>query len=250
VAEKKTLLEEAYRDLAALDEVKNQLLSRLSGELRAPVSSLVTAAKILQRDKDADAEKRERFVSIIRQESDKLLEMTQSIFQASVLAGRGDGSDKVAVPAQDLIRRAIAPLRDFAQERRVSLQVLIPNDLDTISCDADSTEAALRAVVKNAIQFNRGGGEVKLEVRRVVRGGEPWLQLRVRDTGVGIDETDLAHVREAFWQGEPSSDKEHHGIGLGLAIADRVMVNHGGEISVKSTLHEGTEVVMAFPQTG
>jgi signal transduction histidine kinase/signal recognition particle receptor subunit beta len=250
VAEKKNLLEEAYRDLEALDEVKNQLLSRLSGELRAPVSSLVTAAKILQRDRDADAEKRDRFVSIIRQESDKLLDTIQSIFQASVLAGRGDGPDKAAVPAQDLIRRALAPLRDFAKDRRVSLQVLIPNDLDTISCHADSTEAALRAVIKNAIQFNRSGGEVKLEVRRVVRGNEPWLQLRVRDTGVGIDEKDLAHVREAFWQGENSSDSEHHGIGLGLAIADRVTVNHGGEISIKSTLHEGTEVVMTFPQTG
>ena len=189
-------------------------------------------------------------MSIIRQESDKLLEMVQSVFQASVLAGPGDGADTAAVPAQELIRRAITPLRDFAKERRVTLQVLIPNDLEKIVCNADSTEAALRAVVKNAIQFNRSGGEVKLEMRRVVRGDEPWLQIRVRDTGEGIQEKDLAHVREPFWKGETSGDKEHHGIGLGLAIADRVTANHGGKISVTSTLHEGTEVVMAFPQAG
>jgi len=103
-------------------------------------------------------------------------------------------------------------------------------------------------VIKNGIEFTRGGGEVKLEVRRVNRGDVPWLQLRVTDTGTGITEEDLPHVCEAFWQGETEGEEKRYGVGLGLAIAKRVMENHGGSITVTSTPHEGTEVVMTMPQ--
>jgi signal transduction histidine kinase len=193
-------------------------------------------------------DKARRLLTIIHDEGEKLLEMIQSIFQVSVLGAAGRELVPEPVPAQNLFRQAIAPLRDLAKDRRVTLQVLIPNGLDTISCDPESTEAALRAVVRNAVEFSRPGGEVKLEVRRVTRGTERWLQLRVSDSGVGIPEADLTRVREAFWQGDDSAAGKRHGIGLGLAIADRVARNHGGELGITSTVGKGTQVVISLPQ--
>lgn len=248
LAEKKTLLENAYRDLAALDGVKNELINRISLEFRTPVTSLFTAAKVLQREMEIPPDKARRLLTIIHDEGEKLLEMIQSIFQVSVLGAAGRELVPEPVPAQNLFRQAIAPLRDLAKDRRVTLQVLIPNGLDTISCDSESTEAALRAVVRNAVEFSRPGGEVKLEVRRVTRGTERWLQLRVTDSGVGIPEADLTRVREAFWQGDDSAAGKRHGIGLGLAIADRVARNHGGELGITSTVGKGTQVVISLPQ--
>lgn len=248
LAEKKTLLEDAYRDLAALDGVKNELINRLSLEFRTPVTSLFTAAKVLQREENIQADKARRLVTIIHDEGEKLLEMIQSIFQVSVLGAAGRELVPEAVPAQNLFRQAIAPLRDLAKDRKVTLQVLIPSGLDTISCDPESIEAALRAVVRNAVEFSKPGGEVKLEVRRVTRGTERWLQFRVSDSGVGIPAVDLERVREAFWQGDDSAVGKRHGIGLGLAIADRVARNHGGELGIKSTVGEGTQVVISLPQ--
>jgi two-component system phosphate regulon sensor histidine kinase PhoR len=248
LAEKNALLEEVHRDLEALDEIKDELINRLSLEFRTPVTSLFTAAKVLNREVDAPVEKKTRLVTIIHDEAEKLLEMIQSIFQASVLTAGARGFERRPTPAQDLFRKAVAPLRDLAKERDVRLQVLIPSGFDTISCERDSTEAALRAVIKNGIEFNRGGGEVKLEVRRVNRADVPWLQLRVTDTGTGITEQDLPHVCEAFWQGETEGEGKRYGVGLGLAIAKRVIENHGGSITLTSTPGEGTEVIMAIPQ--
>jgi signal transduction histidine kinase len=248
LAEKQSLLEGAYRDLAALDGVKNELINRLSLEFRTPVTSLFTAAKVLQREEDIQADKARRLVTIIHDEGEKLLEMIQSIFQVSVLGAAGRELTREPMPAQDLFRRAIAPLRDLSKDRKVSLQVLIPSGLETISCNAESIEAALRAVVRNAVEFSREGAEVKLEVRRVTRGSERWLQLRVSDSGIGIPAADLERVREAFWQGDDSAVQTRHGIGLGLAIADRVARNHGGELGIKSTVGEGTQVVISLPQ--
>jgi signal transduction histidine kinase len=245
--EKKNLLETAYRDLEALDGVKNELINRLSLDLRTPVTSLFTAAKIIRREQNVPPEKAKRLLTIIYDEAEKLIEIVQSVFQASVIAAGARDLERSPVPAQELFRKAIAPLRDLATDRDVRLQILIPSGLETVSCELESTEAALRAVIKNGIEFS-DGGEVKLEVRRVTHDEDPWLQLRVSDTGSGIPEQDLPHVCDAFWRGDDSNAGKRHGIGLGLTIAKRVMENHGGTIVIKGGETGGTEVVMSIPQ--
>ncbi len=246
--EKKDLLETAYRDLEALDHIKNELINRLSLDLRTPVTSLFTATKIIRREKEVSPEKAGRLLKIIYDESEKLMEIVQNVFQASVIAAGARELERKSVPPQDLFRNAISPLRDLATDRDVRIQVLIPSGLETISCDPESTEAALRAVIKNGIEFSNGG-EVKLEVRRATHDGDPWLQLRVSDSGSGIPKEDLAHVFEAFWQGDDSNAGKRHGIGLGLTIAKRVVENHGGSIVIDSGANGGgTEVVMSLPQ--
>jgi signal transduction histidine kinase/signal recognition particle receptor subunit beta len=247
LAEKKDLLETAYRDLEALDSVKNELINRLSLDLRTPVTSLFTAAKIMRRGKDVAPEKADRLLTIIYDEGEKLMEIVQSVFQASVIAASARDLERRQVPAQNLFRGAVAPLRDLATARDVRLQILIPSGLETVSCEPESTEAALRAVVKNGIEFSRGG-DVKLEVRRVTHDSEPWLQFRVNDTGSGIPEPDLPHIFDAFWQGNDAAAGKRHGIGLGLTIAKRVIENHGGSIVIVSEAGSGTEVVMSIPQ--
>lgn len=245
--EKKNLLESAHRDLEALDEVKNELINRLSLDLRTPVTSLFTAAKIIHREKDVPPDKANRLLNIIYDEGEKLMEIVQNVFQASVLAAGARELERQAVPPQELFRNAISPLRDLAADRNVRIQVLIPSGLEAISCEPESIEAALRAVIKNGIEFSDGGA-VKLEVRRVMHDGDPWLQLRVSDSGSGIPEEDQGHVFEAFWQGDDSSAGKRHGIGLGLTIAKRVVENHGGSIAIDGGVNEGTAVVMSIPQ--
>ncbi len=245
--EKKNLLESAHRDLEALDEVKNELINRLSLDLRTPVTSLFTAAKIIHREKDVPPDKANRLLNIIYDEGEKLMEIVQNVFQASVIAAGARELERQAVPPQELFRNAISPLRDLAADRNVRIQVLIPSGLEAISCEPESIEAALRAVIKNGIEFSDGGA-VKLEVRRVMHDGDPWLQLRVSDSGSGIPEEDQGHVFEAFWQGDDSSAGKRHGIGLGLTIAKRVVENHGGSIAIDGGVNEGTAVVMSIPQ--
>jgi signal transduction histidine kinase/signal recognition particle receptor subunit beta len=240
-------LEAAHRELEALDEVKNKLINRLSLDLRTPVTSLFTAAKIIRREKDVPPEKADRLLNIIYDEGEKLMEIVQNVFQASVIAAGARELERKPVPPQELFRAAISPLRDLAASRDVRIQVLIPSGLETISCEPESTEAALRAVIKNGIEFSHGN-EVKLEVRRVMQNGDPWLQLRVSDSGSGIPQEDLGHVFEAFWQGDDSEVGKRHGIGLGLTIAKRVVENHGGSIVIDGRANGGTEVVMSLPQ--
>ncbi len=248
LAEKNRLLEDAYRELAELDRIKNELITRISHELKTPVTSLLTAAKILDKFRDAPAEKGARFVEIIRAEAEKLSEIVQSVFQAAVLAAPSDRIVRRAVPVEELFKRAVAPLRDLAREREVQLQFRIASGLDAVPCDAETMEAALRAIIKNGVEFNHAGGSVTVEVRRIARDGEPWLQIGIRDSGVGIPEHELPHVFETFWQGGNVLTGKPRGVGLGLAIARRVIENHGGSVSLSSVVGEGTEVTLLLPQ--
>ena len=81
-----------------------------------------------------------------------------------------------------------------------------------------------------------------------MRGEKPWLILRVTDTGVGIPEQELPLVSEAFWQGGNVLTGKPRGVGLGLAIAKRVVEHHGGSLSISSVVAEGTEVRIELPQ--
>jgi signal transduction histidine kinase len=92
------------------------------------------------------------------------------------------------------------------------------------------------------------GGEVKIEVRQVVQDEQPWLMLRVVDSGVGIPEQDQIHIFETFWQGSNVLSGKPRGVGLGLAIAKRVVENHGGTISIESTMGKGTQMTILVPE--
>lgn len=106
---------------------------------------------------------------------------------------------------------------------------------------------ALRAVIKNAIDFNRDGGDVDIVVDTTSSEDREWTTITIRDTGVGIDEGDLPRVTDVFWQGGDLMTEKPAGVGLGLTIATRVAEAHGGRLTISSKLDEGTEVCFTIP---
>jgi signal transduction histidine kinase/signal recognition particle receptor subunit beta len=249
--ELKTTLDEVRRlndELGRLDAIKNGLISRVAAQLNPPVSSLVTAAGALESLRGAAPEKTARFLDIIRKQADALAEVMESVGQAALLVTDAGVAKRHDAPLAEILRRAVAPLRDLAKQLEVEIKVLSPGNLETIACDAAAISTALRAVIKNAVEHNRPGGEVRIEVHRVLRGSEPWIEFKISDTGKGIPEADLDRVFDAFWQGAPGVRGENRGIGLGLMIAKQVVQRHGGRISVARRSPEGTLVSMALPQ--
>jgi len=249
--ELKTTLDEVRRlnqELTRLDTIKNGLIARVAAQLDGPVAALTTAAGALDRLRDAPAEKTVRFLDIIRTQAETLSEIMESVAQASLLVTESEGAEGQPTPLAELLRRSVAPLRDLARPLEVEIKVLRPGSLETVFCDADAMTTALRAVIKNAVEHNRKGGEVRLEVRRVQRGSDPWIEFKIADTGDGIPEADLDRIFEPFWQGSPGARRESRGIGLGLMIAKLVVDRHGGRINVSGRSPGGTEVVIILPQ--
>lgn len=249
--ELRTTLEEVRRlndELHRLDTIKSELISRVAAQLAPPVSSLVTAAGALDRLRGAPPEKTTRFLDIIQEQAESLEEIMENVGQAALLATDTGATKRHVASLPEILRRAVAPLNDLAKQLDVEVKVLSPGNLPTISCDANAISTALRAVIKNALEHSRPGGEVRIEVRRVLRRSEPWVEFKISDTGEGIPEADLDQVFEAFWQGSPGAKGESRGIGLGLMFTKQVIERHDGRISVARREPEGTEVSLTLPQ--
>ncbi len=243
-------LEAANRQLRDLERLKGDLLKRIAHELNTPVTAIQTASRILARYDEMPPERAVKFVEIITQEATRLAELISSSLQALVLGVPEGRPAPTAVEIPDLLRRVLAPLKGDVAAKHLTVQVKVASGLDEIVGDGDQIEAALRAVVRNAIDFNRDGGSLVVTVRTLRRGAVALVEMRIEDTGVGIPAEDLPHVSEVFWQGGNVLTAKPRGLGLGLAVARRVAENHGGTLEVASEEGKGTVVSLLFPVAG
>lgn len=237
-------LEQANRQLSELERLKSELLHRVAHELNTPVTSIQTAARILAKYGEVPAEKAARFVAIIQQDASRLANLIAAALEAAVLGVGAAPAAAASVSVAELFKDVLAPLKGEVAEKGLALQVKVAAGLTELQGDAAQLAAALRAILKNAIEFNKPNGSITVTVRPVRRGTGNFVEVRVEDTGVGIPEGDLPHVCEAFWQGGNVLTDKPRGLGLGLAVARRVARNHGGDVEVVSNLGAGTTVTL------
>jgi len=240
-------LEAANRQLRDIERLKGDLLTRIAHELNTPVTAIQTAGRILTRHDEIPPDKRVKFAEIISQESARLAALIASAFHASVLGVAEGRPAPTSVPLQELLKRVLAPLKDEIAERGLTVQVKVASGLDHVTGDADQLEAAIHAVVKNAVEFNQPGGSLVVTVRPVRHGAKAMVEVRVEDKGIGISAEDLPRVCEVFWQGGEVLTGKPRGLGLGLAVARRVADNHGGTLEITSEKGVGTVVTMHLP---
>jgi signal transduction histidine kinase/signal recognition particle receptor subunit beta len=245
--ERNLALEAANLKLRELETLKGDLLNRIAHELNTPVAAIQTAARILSRSDEAPPEQAVKLVEVITHESARLAELIASALQVVVLGLPETRPCPEPMALGGLLRRALAPLRSEMSRQSLTVHVKVATGLEQVTGDAEQLESAIRAVVKNAVDFNRSGGSVTLIVRPVRRGGAPFVEVRVEDTGAGIPVADQPHVTELFWQGGNVLPGKPRGLGLGLAVARRVAENHGGALEIESEEGKGTSVALLVP---
>jgi len=132
-----------------------------------------------------------------------------------------------------------------AGENGIDLVTRIPEDLPAMTGDPRAFRQVALNLMSNAIKFTERGGQVTVSVG--VEGSR--LVLRVTDTGVGIAADDLKRIGDPFFQAGKTYQRRHEGTGLGLSIVKSLVGLHGGELTVRSKIDEGTAVTVSLPLT-
>ena len=145
------------------------------------------------------------------------------------------------VDVQRVIEHIASLMRFEAEERKIHLERTIENDLPPVLGDETQISQVLVNIVVNAFHATEGGGRCHITADAPIADGKRWVEISVRDTGVGISEDALPRLFEPFYTTKSS------GTGLGLAIAYRIMQDHGGSISISSAPGSGTVVALKFP---
>jgi signal transduction histidine kinase len=243
-AEQALLLSKSAAEAA--NAAKSRFLASMSIELRTPLTTILDETDALARGaaRGLDATRVADSTAVIAGSARTLLGLIDAVLDLTRLeAGRFDlAEDRVDVPhlVRSVLRRFDAP----AAAAEVALVADIPEHLPTLCVDQRRLSQTLGSVVANAVKFTGAAGSVTITARRDwTQGG---LLLQVSDTGPGIPEADLVRVFEPFVQ-LSQGGKSGTSAGLGLYVGRILMRAHGGDLTLRSIVGQGTTATLHVP---
>jgi signal transduction histidine kinase len=220
---------------------QSDLISDLVHELRTPMASLSTAAHLLLHP-ELPAEQHQRIVEIIRDETNRIAELSTSFLDLARLeSGRARFHPKI-INMKELLLDSADILHVRAVEKDLKVIIDIPNELPAIKADRDKIKQVLINLISNAVKYNKTRGKVGL--RAWVDDRE--LLVEISDTGAGIPAEYLPRLFQKFYR-VPGSEQIAVGTGLGLAICKQIIDAHRGKIDVQSKTGEGTKFIVHLP---
>jgi signal transduction histidine kinase len=231
-------------ELQAADRSRRLLFADVSHELMTPLTAMRGYLETLSmRAMALDAETRDRYLSIVNDETTRLEHLVRDLLDLARMESGGDSFDVQDVPLEDVFGRVIARHEREASLKGVALTTDIAPGAEIVSGDAMRLEQALQNLAANALRHTPKGGRVVLSAEP----GYKQIVIKVADTGSGIASEHVPHVFDRFYKADPARPGEATGSGLGLSIVKAIFERHGGNISVASHPGQGTEFIGRLP---
>ncbi len=224
---------------------KGRFLATMSHELRTPLNAILGFSDMLKKEEllGLDAARRHEYATLINESGNHLLAVVNGILDMSKIeAGNFEITPEPFKPSQ-VVAGCCDMLALRARDAGVTLEKFVGDGLPEIVADKRSLNQILLNLISNAIRFTERGGKVTVSARAEAA----TMTFVVEDSGIGISEENLARVGEPYFQAGSSYDRRQGGTGLGLSIVKGLVRLHGGEISIRSRVGEGTRVIVSLP---
>jgi two-component system phosphate regulon sensor histidine kinase PhoR len=225
-------------NLRRLENMRRDFVANVSHELKTPITSIEGFAETLLDGALETPEDARRFVEIIAKQSKRLHAIIEDLLALSRLEQDQEQTALVLTEEQVIhpLRRAIETCGLKAAEKKISLELKVPDDL-TAGINSPLLEQAITNLIVNAIKYSDEGGKVL--IRAAQREGEK-IAIEVQDFGAGVAPQHLPRLFERFYRSDAARSRKLGGTGLGLAIVKHIVQAHGGEVGVTSELGKGS----------
>ncbi|MCC6792518.1 MAG: PAS domain-containing protein [Thermomicrobiales bacterium] len=223
--------------------LKSEFLSTMSHELRTPMNAIIGYSHLLLDGLDGElTDQQAADIGQIARSADQLLALIDDVLDLSKIeAGRMDLMTE-PIDIVGMVRQVVETLAPQAAAKSIALDVDVAGRIGEIDGDSKRIRQILLNLVSNAVKFTERG-----QVTVAVRALPGWIEIRVTDTGVGIERDALAYIFDEFRQADGSTTRRFGGTGLGLAIARNLARLHGGDIDVVSTVGIGSTFTRRLP---
>jgi cell cycle sensor histidine kinase DivJ len=237
-------IESAACESERASAARSRFIGTIGHELRTPLNAIIGFSEMLTNSSvRVGAASQVEYAKLISDSSRHLLSVVNSMLDASKIdAGHFELRRETFAPVPT-IEHCVDLLALKAREAGIDLALRLAQDLPEIAADKRAVSQILINLISNAIKFTPRGGRVTIEA---FRDGSK-LVLTVEDTGIGVEQNDLARLGEAFFQAQSCQDRRHEGSGLGLSIVKGLVKLHGGEVNIRSRTGEGTRVTVRLP---
>jgi PAS domain S-box-containing protein len=235
VTERTHDLLEANVRLTELDQLKDEFIGRISHELRTPLTNIKLYLELLKRGK---LEKHDQYMETLHQQADRLHHLIDDLLDISHLNLDPIDVRHELLDVKVLVHDVMTEHASVARERQLTLTFRPSSDLPRLATDRALLRQVFAHLLTNALSYTLPGGVITLHAA-LDAADRTWATIEVRDTGPGISANDLPHIFEPFYRGEAAADYRTPGAGVGLAIAQRIIGQLGGHITVDSQPGQG-----------
>ncbi len=226
-------------EFRALEKAKRDFVVNVSHELKTPLTAIKGFVETME---PLAAGEDRSYLEIIRRNTDRLIAIVEDLLVLSRLETPGMKPAKEPVDVAAIAGNILKLFAKRAGEKGIALELDAPAGLPAVPADPLQIEGLLLNLVDNAVKYTEKG---RVAVR--LSADERVFLVEVADTGLGIDADHQPHVFERFYVVDKSRSKKLGGTGLGLAIVKHIALAHGGAVSLKSRIGEGTTFSVSLP---
>lgn len=229
------------KELGSMENLRQDFISNVSHEIQSPLTSISGFAALLKSDKITETQ-RTHYIEVIENEARRLSKLSDNLLKLSSLESNVQPLVFSEFRLDKQIQNAALMLEPHWAGKDINLSL----SLEKVSITGD--EGLLSQVwinlLYNAVKFTPEQGEITAELT----SGQDEIICRISDTGVGIGESDRAHIFERFYKADKSRDRSLGGNGLGLSLVKKIVELHDGVITVESELGEGSVFTVEIPK--
>ncbi len=239
-------LRSANQRLQELDRLKDDFVSTVTHELRTPLTSIRAFSEILHDNPALEPAQREKFLSIITRESERLTRLINQVLDlAKIESGNAEWHTE-QFSLRELIEDAMSSTSQLFSDKAIALDLRLPENLPPVVADRDRLLQVMLNLLSNAAKFCRDeSGRVTVSGALAADG----LRVDVADNGIGISPDDQRVIFEKFRQVGDTLTQKPQGTGLGLPICRQIIHHFGGRLWVRSTPGDGATFSFLLPQS-
>lgn len=236
-------LEAAYAELKQADQLKEELLQNLSHEIQTPLMHVMGYMELMYNEAfgPLNAEQREK-LSFVVERARHLSELARNIITVQALQARTLHMQPSSL--DEILPRVISQWEPEAAKRSISLKMQLPDKLPRVMADPSRLAEVVGHLLSNAVKFSPTGAPIEVTAHE----REGVVEVSVRDHGPGIAPEHHERIFRRFYQVDGGVSRKHGGAGLGLAIVQEVITQHGGRVWVESEPGQGSTFFFTVPK--
>jgi PAS domain S-box-containing protein len=220
----------ARGEAEASDRLKDEFLATVSHELRTPLTSILGWASILKAQGARNEDELLSGLGSIERNARAQAQIVGDILDVSRIITGKLHIEPRPIELAALVQSAVDTMRPAAQAKAITLSTVLDPDAGLVLGDPARVQQVVWNLVSNAIKFTPKNGSVEVRLARI----DQYVEVSVKDDGMGISRPFLPHVFERFRQADSSKTRSHGGLGLGLAIVRHLVELHGGTVTAES----------------
>jgi two-component system phosphate regulon sensor histidine kinase PhoR len=239
-------LQHEHAELEKLERVRKDFVINVSHELRTPLASIQGYTETLLEGALHDPDNNVRFLSIIRQNAERLGRLTADLMTLSRLELKSARFQFASYYVNGLLLDCVDSIRPMAEKKQIDIVVQRTSPQAEFFCDSEAVHQVMSNLLDNAVKYTPSGGRVTVSARHII-GAPEMIEVSVADTGPGIPADDLPRLFERFYRVDKARSRDLGGTGLGLAIVKHLVRSQGGSVGVDSAVGHGSTFRFTLP---